>query len=89
MVLAHDVALLATAGEWMVHGKDPWMSAHLSNTVQVLNRSEEGRQRRGGAHQRGRWHQSSTAVKVPLLWVGERLWALVKLRDLRRGREEG
>jgi hypothetical protein len=34
-----------------------------------------------------RW--GSTAVNVPILQVGEQLWALVKLWDLRTGREVG
>jgi hypothetical protein len=33
--------------------------------------------------------RSSTAVKVSVLWVGEQLQALVKLLNMRKGREEG
>jgi hypothetical protein len=36
---------------------------------------------------RGRQRRSSTVVKVPVLRVGEQLWALVKLWDLCTGRE--
>jgi hypothetical protein len=41
--------------------------------------NEEGGRRRGKSHQRGRRRRCSTAVKVPVLRVGEQLWALVKL----------
>jgi hypothetical protein len=51
--------------------------------------SEEGGRRRGRTHRRGRRPQSSTVVKVPVLRVGEQLWALVKLWDLRTGRVVG
>jgi hypothetical protein len=40
-------------------------------------------------HQRGRRRWSSTTVKVPVHRVGEQLWALVKLWDLRTGRDVG
>jgi hypothetical protein len=92
MALAHGVALPATAGDWMTYGMMSMGSIHGPRCTcltwfQVLNQSEEGRRRRGRAHRRGRWHQSSMAVKVPILWVRERLWALVNLWDLCTQRE--
>jgi hypothetical protein len=81
---ARGVALPPTAYGKMstgsIHG--PWRT--FLTWSQALNRSEEGRRQRGGAHRRGRRPKSSMAVKV-----GEWLWALVKLWDLRIGREEG
>jgi hypothetical protein len=83
-VLVRSVALPVTAGDWMARGKMSTGSIHGPQRTyltwsQVLNRSEEGGRRRGGAHQHGRWCRSSTTVKVSVLWVGEQLWALVKL----------
>jgi hypothetical protein len=51
--------------------------------------SDEGGRRRGGTDRCGRLCQNSTAVKVPVLWVGEQLWALVKLWACIRGERWG
>jgi hypothetical protein len=84
----------ATVGDWMARRKMSTGSIHGPRCTcltrsDALNQSEEGGRRRGRAHRRGRRRRSSTAVKVPVLRVGEQLWGLVKLWDHRTVREVG
>jgi hypothetical protein len=91
---AHAVARLAAARRRPTLGKmytASFLSPHCTRLTRLRApaHSEEGGRRRGGMHQRGRRRWSSTAVKVPVHRVGEQLWALVKLWDLRTGRDVG
>jgi hypothetical protein len=91
---ARSVARSEAVGDWTVSGKVSMGVIHgprctCLTRLRVLAHSEEDVRQRGGAHRRGRRHRSSTAVKVLVLWVEVKLQALVKLLDLRTGREEG
>jgi hypothetical protein len=75
---AHDVAWLTVAHRWPNHGnmytsRFPSPRCTCLTRLRAPARSEEGGRWRGRTHRRGRWCQSSTAVKVPILQIGEQL----------------
>jgi hypothetical protein len=92
--MVRRVARAEAGGDWMARGKVSTGCIHghrhsYLTRSKALDRGEEGGQQRCRADQCGRWRRSSTALKVPVLRVMEKLQGLAKLLDLCTGREEG